>query len=74
MSSRGEHLVGQLRTLLEAQAITHIRVCRYEDGKLHGESHRWQFGHEFVQVGEQPYNLNRLVTYEVVGSVLWLYF
>ncbi len=74
MSSGAEHIVQQLKALLDAQGITRIRVCRYEDGKLHGESSQWQFGHEFVQVGEQPYNLNRLVTYEVVQGVLWLYF
>ncbi|AUD07064.1 hypothetical protein CWM47_37750 [Spirosoma pollinicola] len=70
----GEHMVQRLQRLINDHQIRQIRICRLGDFKLHDQSEEWSFGHEYIQVGSQPYNLNRVVTFTVIDQVLYLYF
>ncbi|WP_080056643.1 hypothetical protein [Spirosoma aerolatum] len=64
----------QLQNLLTKQNIKQIQVYRFHDSKLHGQSGQWVLGHEYIQVGDSPYNLNRLMNFRVTDEVLRLYF
>jgi hypothetical protein len=70
----GEQMVNRLQRLIDDHQVEEIHIYRFSDSKLHQKSEEWSFGHEFVQVGGQPYNLNRVVTFLVVDQVLELYF
>jgi hypothetical protein len=70
----GEYMADRLRILIEENQIEQIHIYRFADTKLYQRSGEWSFGHEFLQVGNQSYNLDRVVTFLVVGQVLELYF
>ena len=70
----GEQMANRLQSLIAENQVDKIHIYRFSDSKLHQESDEWRFGHEFIDVGNQPYNLNRVVTYLVVGQILELYF
>ena len=67
-------MANRLQSLIAENQVDKIHIYRFSDSKLHQESDEWRFGHEFIDVGNQPYNLNRVVTYLVVGQILELYF
>ncbi|MBN8820524.1 MULTISPECIES: hypothetical protein [unclassified Spirosoma] len=64
----------QIQTLLTEQNIKQIQIYRFHDSKLHAQSAQWILGHEYIQVGDSPYNLNRLMNFRVADEVLRLYF
>lgn len=64
----------RLQGLIEENQVKLIHIYRFSDSKLHDQSEDWSFGHEYVQVGGQPYNLNRVITFKVIDQVLHLYF
>ncbi len=64
----------RLQNLIETNQIKQIKIYRFADAKLHDQSEQWCFGHEYLQVGELSYNLNRVVTFKVVDGVLQLSF
>ena len=70
----GEQMVQRLQRLIDEHRIKQIRICRFGDSKLYDQSEEWSFGHEYIQVGGQPYNLNRVVTFKVVDEALHLFF
>jgi hypothetical protein len=70
----GERTANQLKSLITKNQIQQIEVYRFVDTKLHNQSHAWSFGYEFLEVGGQSYNLNRILTFKVVNQVLQLYF
>jgi hypothetical protein len=70
----GERTASQLKSLIIKNQIQQIEVYRFTDAKLHNQSCVWSFGYEFLDVGGQPYNLNRILTFRVVNQVLQLYF
>ena len=67
-------MASRLQGLIEDHQVNQIHIYRFQDAKLHQQSREWVFGHEYLQVGGQPYNLNRVVTFLVVEQVLCLYF
>ena len=70
----GEQMASRLQSLIDESQIRQIQIYRFADSKLHDQSEDWSFGHEYIQVGGQSYNLNRVVTFKVVGQALHLYF
>ncbi|RZK45112.1 MAG: hypothetical protein EOO61_01230 [Hymenobacter sp.] len=70
----GERMVQRLQSLINDHQIKQINICRFGDSKLYDQSEEWSFGHEYIQVGGQPYNLDRVVTFKVIYQVLHLYF
>ena len=70
----GETIVSRLQVLLAANEIHQVAVYRHSDGKLFNCSNRWSFGHEYMQVGDESYNLGRIITFSVVDQRLCLYF
>lgn len=70
----GEQMASRLQSLIEENQVSEIHIYRFSDSKLHQKSKKWSFGHEFIDVDTQPYNLNRVVTFLVVDDVLELYF
>ena len=67
-------MAGRLQSLIDQSQVKQIHIYRFADSKLHDQSGDWSFGHEYIQVGEQSYNLNRVVTFKIVDDVLLLYF
>ena len=74
METSGERLSGHLQKAITGRPVNKVSVFRFHDGKLFNDSHEFSFGNEFMYVGSQNYNLNRLITYKISGSELWLYF
>lgn len=70
----GEQMVQRLQRLIDDHQIKQIHICRFGDFKLHDQSEEWSFGHEYIQVGGQSYNLDRVVTFKVIDQALHLYF
>ena len=70
----GEQMVQRLLRLIDDHQIKQIHICRFGDLKLHDQSEEWSFGHEYIQVGGQSYNLDRVVTFKVIDQALHLYF
>lgn len=70
----GERMANRLQILIKENQVKQIQIYRFADSKLHDQSEDWSFGHEYMQIGGQPYNLNRVVTFKVVKQVLELYF
>ena len=68
------YIVRRLQSLIEENQIQQIHICRFHDLKLHQQSNVWRFGHEFIHIGDQPYNLNRVITFKVIDHLLYLYF
>ena len=69
-----EYMANRLRILIEENQIKQINIYRFTDSKLYQQSTEWSFGYEFLQVGNQSYNLNRVVTFLVIDQVLELHF
>ena len=74
MSTSGEQLLSNLQELIQLNQITVIRLYMLDSEKLYAESSRWSFGHEFIQIGDSSYNVNRLLKYQLDDAVLSLYF
>ena len=55
----GEQMANRLQILIAENQIDKIHIYRFSDSKLHQESDEWRFGHEFIDVGNQPYNIAR---------------
>lgn len=70
----GEYMVNRLQSLIEDNEVKQIQIYRFSDSKFHQQSEVWSFGHEYIEVGGQPYNLNRVVTFLLVDQALCLYF
>lgn len=70
----GEYMASRLHQLIEEEQISLIQVYRFSDAKLYQQSEQWRFGHEYIEVGGQSYNLNRVITFLVEDQVLCLYF
>lgn len=70
----GEQMASRLQSLITESQIKQIQIYRFADAKLHAQSEDWSFGHEYLQVGDQSYNLNRVVTFKVVDEMLQLSF
>jgi hypothetical protein len=51
----GEQMVQRLQHLIDEHQIKQIYICRFGDSKLHDQSEEWSFGHEYIQVGGQPF-------------------
>ncbi len=68
------YMVDKLSSLIDAQQVRQIHIYRFYDARLYTKSNDWRFGHEFIQLDGQLYNLNRVVTFKIVGEVLQLYF
>jgi hypothetical protein len=69
-----EYMVNRLQSLIKENEVKRIHIYRFHDSKLHDQSEEWSFGHEYIQVGGQPYNLNRVITFRVIDQALHLYF
>lgn len=67
-------MADKLQSLIQENQVKQIQIYRFADAKLHDRSEEWSFGHEYIQVGGQPYNLNRVLTFKVTDQVLHLYF
>ncbi len=74
MSTSGEQSVHTLQALIKRHRINQIYVYQVSTAKLYDQSQAWSFGHEFMQVGDFSYNLNRLMKFHVTGTTLCLYF
>ena len=74
MSTPGEQSAYALQALIQRHQITQICIYQVSNAKLYDQSPAFSFGHEFIQVGESSYNLNRLVKFQVADSTLSLYF
>ncbi len=72
--SSGETVVSRLQSLIVEHDIRQVDVYRHSDGKLYNRSNTWSFGHEYIQVGDESYNLGRMVTFLLVDQCLCLYF
>lgn len=72
--SSGETVVSRLQRLIVENNIRQVEVYRHGDSKLYNQSDTWSFGHEYIQVGNDSYNLGRMVTFLMVGQCLCLYF
>lgn len=72
--SSGETVASRLQGLLAENDISRIEVYRHSDRKLYDQSEVWSFGHEYIQVGSESYNLGRMVTFLMVNHCLRLYF
>lgn len=70
----GEYLANRLQSLIEDNEVRQIQIYRFSDSKFHHQSEVWRFGQEYIEVGGQPYNLNRVVTFLLVDHTLCLYF
>ena len=70
----GEQMVQRLLRLIDDHQIKQIHIYRFTDSKLYQQSTEWSFGHEYIQVGGQSYNLDRVVTFKVIDQALHLYF
>lgn len=70
----GERMAKRIQSLMEENQVRQIQIYRFGDSKLHDQSGEWNFGHAYIQVGGQPYNLNRVISFNVVDQVLHLYF
>ena len=67
-------MIDQLQNLITEQGIKQIQVYRYDNSTLHDQSTQWVLGHEYIQIGDSPYNLNRLMNFRVADQTLRLYF
>ncbi len=67
-------MASRLQSLIIESQIKQIQIYRFADSKLYDQSEVWSFGYEYVQVGGQPYNLNRVITFKVIDEILHLYF
>ncbi|WP_221392028.1 hypothetical protein [Dyadobacter sp. NIV53] len=74
METSGERLSVHLQKAIISTPVNKVSVFRFHDNKLFNESYEFSFGNEFMYVGSQHYNLNRLVTYKIGDGKLWLYF
>jgi len=74
MTTSGEQVAANLQELIQRQQIQQIRIYRHDTLKLYDQSQAWSFGLEFIQVGQQSYNLNRLLKFDQVEGTLSLYF
>lgn len=74
MTSSAERLAVRLEEIMKNTPVRTISVYRFSDSKLFNESSEYSFGHEFLYVGGQYYNLGKLITYKVAGESLLLYF
>jgi hypothetical protein len=72
--SSAETVVSRLQGLTVENDICQVEVYRYSDSKFYNRSDTWSFGHEYIQVGNDSYNLGRMVTFLVVDQCLCLYF
>ena len=66
MTTSGEQVAVHLQALIQQQQIC---IYRYAPLKLYDQSQEWSFGVEFIQVGQQSCNLNRLLKFDQVGRV-----
>lgn len=74
MATSGEHSASILQELIQHNQINQICIYQLSNTKLHAQSGQWSFGHEFIQVGESSYNLNKLIRYQLTDTTLSLYF
>jgi len=74
MDNYGKGVSDVLQGLIASRSISKIKIYRFMDNKLFLENEQWSFGHEFIQVGNQSYNLNKLIKYQFDGSELSLHF
>jgi hypothetical protein len=74
MSTSGEQFAYTLQALIQRHQVGQICIYQFSSAKLYDQSSSWSFGHEFIQVGDSSYNLNRLVKFQVTASTLCLYF
>ena len=72
--SLGEAIVSRIQSLIVENDIRQVEVYRHSDSKLYNRSDTWSFGHEYIQVGDESYNLGRMVTFLLVDQCLCLYF
>ena len=70
----GETVVSRLQSLIAENDIRQVEVYRHSDSKLYNRSDTWSFGHEYIQVGSESYNLGRIVTFLIIDQCLCLYF
>ena len=69
----GERLATNLQELIQQQQISTIAVYQFSNSKKHSESTTWSFGHEFIQVDANSYNLNRVIKYNIDSATLAIY-
>ena len=69
----GEYMANRLQCLIADNEVKQIEIYRFYDSKLYQQSKDWAFGHEYIEVGGQPYNFNRVITFLVVDHTLCLY-
>lgn len=74
MITSGETLANNLQELIQLKQITLIQIYMFDSEKLYTESSVWSFGHEFIEVSQSWYNLNRILKYECTDTTLSLYF
>jgi hypothetical protein len=74
MLTSGEQSAHTLQELIQLHQVNHICIHQLSSLKLYDQSPNWSFGHEFIQVGDSSYNLNRLVKYQIAATTLSLYF
>ena len=72
--SSGETIISRLQGLIVENDIRQVEIYRHSDSKFHNRSETWSFGHEYIQVGDESYNLGRMVTFLIVDQCLRLYF
>lgn len=72
--SSGETVAVRLQGLIVENDISQVEVYRHSDSKLYNRSNVWSFGHEYIQVGSESYNLGRMVAFLIVNQCLRLYF
>ncbi len=70
----GEQMADKLQSLIQENQVKQIQIYRFADSKLHDQSEEWSFGYEYIQVGGQSYNLDRVMTFKIIDQVLHLYF
>ena len=66
-------MTSRLQSLIEDNQVKQIQIYRFADSKICDQSEDWRFGHEYLDVGSPPYNLNRVVTFKVINQGLQLY-
>jgi len=74
MDNYGKGVAEVLRELISGKQVLKVQISRFIDNKLVWESEKFAFGHEFIHVGSESYNLNKLVKYQFDDGVLSLHF
>lgn len=74
MDNYGKGVSEVLQELIFGKQVSKVRISRFIDDRLFLESDEFSFGHEFIHVGSESYNLNKLVKYQFEGEVLALHF